>query len=61
MIGLQVRPDRDIVADLLREERDRALATAADRAAEMAPDLLIETSPLADQPAQAVTGSAPAR
>ena len=57
MIGLQVRPDRDIVADLLREERDRALAAAADRAAEMAPGLLIETSSLADQPAQAVTGS----
>jgi len=56
MIGLQVRPDRDIVADLIREQRDRAVA-AADRAAEMTPGLLIETSPLAGQPAQAVTGS----
>ena len=46
MIGLQVRPDRDVVADLIREERDRALAAAADRAAGMAPGLLIETSSL---------------
>ena len=29
MIGLQVRPDRDFVADLIREERDQALAAAA--------------------------------
>jgi len=28
MIGLQVRPDRDFVADLLREERDQALSAA---------------------------------
>ena len=42
---------------LLREERDRALAAAADRAAEMAPGLLIDTDPLTGQPAQAVTES----
>ena len=50
---LLVRPDRDVVADLIREERDRALATAAARAAELAPGLQIDTDP----PAQAVTGS----
>ena len=57
MIGLQVRPDRDAVADLLREERDRALAAAARRAAEMAPSVLIDTDSLPGQPAQAVTES----
>jgi nucleotide-binding universal stress UspA family protein len=57
IIGLQVRPDRDAVADLLREERDRALAAAARRAAEMAPSVLIETDSLPGQPAQAVTES----
>jgi len=57
MIGLQVRPDRDVVADLLREERDRALAAAARRAAGMAPGLLIDTDSLPGQPAQAVAES----
>ena len=57
MIGLQVRPDRNVVADLIRKERDRSLAAAAARAAEMAPGLLIDTDSLADQPAQAVTAS----
>ena len=57
IIGLQVRPDRDVVADRIREQRDQALDTAAARAAGVAPDLLIATDALADQPAQAVTGS----
>ena len=57
IIGLQVRPDRDVVADRIREQRDQALGTAAARAAGVAPDLLIATDALADQPAQAVTGS----
>jgi hypothetical protein len=33
MIGLQVRPDHDFVADLVGEERDQALGAAAARAA----------------------------
>ena len=57
MLELQVRPDRDFVADLIHEERDRAFAAAAVRAAEVAPGLQVDTVPLADPPAQAVTGS----
>ena len=57
MIGLQVRPDRDFVADLIHEERDRAFAAAAARAAEVAPGLQVETVPLSGPPAQAVTAS----
>jgi nucleotide-binding universal stress UspA family protein len=57
MSGLPVRPEPGTVADLIRSERDRALATAAARAAELAPGLLIDTDRLADQPAQAVTES----
>ena len=57
VIGLQVRPDRDVVAHLIRAERDRALAAAATRAAEIAPGLLVGTEPLAGQPAHAVTSS----
>ena len=37
MIGLQVRPDRDFVADLIHQERDQAFGAAAARAAEVAP------------------------
>jgi nucleotide-binding universal stress UspA family protein len=57
MVGLQTRPDRDMVASLIRSERDRALAAAAERAAETAPGLPIDTVPLENQPAQAITGS----
>jgi len=57
VIGLQVRPDRDVVAHLIRTERDRALAAAAARAAEIAPGLVVGTEPLAGQPAHAVTNS----
>ena len=57
MIGLQVRPDRDFVADLIHEERDRAFAAAAARAAEVAPGLQVDTVPLSGPPAQAVTAS----
>lgn len=35
-LKLMARPDRDFVADLIREERDLALAAAAARAAELA-------------------------
>lgn len=57
MLNLIVPPDRDFVADLIREERDRALAAAAARAAEIAPGLQVTTVPLAGPPAQAVTDS----
>jgi nucleotide-binding universal stress UspA family protein len=57
MTGLQVRPDRDHVADLIRAERDRALDAAASRAAALAPGLVIVTDPLGGPPAQVVTGT----
>ena len=57
MIGLQVRPDRDFVADLIRDERDQAFGAAAARAAEVAPGLQVDTVPLSGPPAQAVTES----
>jgi len=57
MTGLQVGPDRDYAADLIRSERDRALDIAASRAASTAPGLVIATDPLADSPARAVTES----
>ena len=48
MINLLVRPDRDFVADLIREERDQALGAAAARAAEVSSDLvLVENSAIA--------------
>ena len=57
MIGLQVRPDRDFVADLIHQERDQAFDAAVARAAAVAPGLQVETVPLSGPPAQAVTGS----
>jgi nucleotide-binding universal stress UspA family protein len=57
MINLLVRPDRDFVADLIRQERDQALSAAAARAAEIAPGLQVDTIPLAGPPAQSVTES----
>jgi nucleotide-binding universal stress UspA family protein len=57
MAGLQTRPDRDTVASLIRSERDRALAAAAERAAEIAPGMPIDAVSLENQPAQAITGS----
>ncbi len=47
----------DDVADVLVKDRDRALAAAAERAATMAPGLLIDTDQLTGGPAQAVTES----
>jgi nucleotide-binding universal stress UspA family protein len=47
----------DDVTDVLLKERDRALAAAAERAAKMAPGVLIDTDQLTGQPAQAVTES----
>ena len=57
LLNLMGRPDSDFVAGLIGEERDRALAAAAARAAELAPGLRINTVPLAGLPAQAVTES----
>lgn len=59
MTALQIRPDRDHLADLIRAERDLALDAAASRAARVAPGLVIMTDPVAGPPAQAVaeTGS----
>jgi nucleotide-binding universal stress UspA family protein len=57
MIGLQVRPDRDFVADLVGEERDQALGAAAARAAGVASGLQVDTVRLSGPPAQAVTKS----
>ena len=45
------------VTDVLLQDRDRALAAAAARAAKTAPDLLIDTDRLSGSPAQAVTDS----
>jgi nucleotide-binding universal stress UspA family protein len=55
MIGRQGGAAFDTVADVIRKDRDRALAAAAHRAAEMVPGLLIDTDPLTGPPAQAVT------
>jgi len=57
MTGLQVRPERDYVADFIRAELDRALDAAASLAARAAPGLVIVTDSLAGPPAQAVTES----
>ena len=55
MVVLPLKPERDAVLDY----RDRALAAAAGRAAEIAPGLLIDTDPVEGPPALAVTGSGP--
>jgi nucleotide-binding universal stress UspA family protein len=55
VLGLQ--PERDAVLGYVRAQRDRVLATAAARAAQMAPGLLIDTDPIEGQAARAVTES----
>ena len=55
MTALQIRPDRDHVADFIRSERDLALDAAASRAGRVAPGLVIVTDPVAGPPAQGVT------
>jgi nucleotide-binding universal stress UspA family protein len=47
----------DTVTDVIMKERDRALASAAERAAKTAPGLLIDTDSLSGEPAEAVTES----
>lgn len=47
----------ETVTDHLVEDRDRALAAAAARAAKLAPGVLIDTDPLTGGPAQAIADS----
>lgn len=53
-VPLQLRPDRDYIADLIRSEREQALVTAASRAAMRAPGLVIDAGPLGGPPARAI-------
>jgi nucleotide-binding universal stress UspA family protein len=57
MIERQGVSDLDAVADVLRKNRDQALAAAAAQAAEAVPGLLTDTDELVGQPAQAVVES----
>jgi nucleotide-binding universal stress UspA family protein len=59
MVVLPLQPERDAVLGFVRDYRDRALAAAAARAAEIAPGLLIDTDPVEGPRALAVTGSGP--
>jgi nucleotide-binding universal stress UspA family protein len=54
-IGRQGGAAFDTVADVIRKDRDRALAAAAQRAAETIPGLLVDADPLTGPPAEAVT------
>ncbi len=55
MIGSHGTSQYDTVADLLRENRDHALTSAAELAGQAAGGLLIDTDQLTGQPAEAVT------
>jgi nucleotide-binding universal stress UspA family protein len=57
MIPRQSAGEYRTVTDALLADRDRALATAAERAGKAAHGLLIDTDPLDGQPARAVTDS----
>jgi nucleotide-binding universal stress UspA family protein len=57
MAGSQGTSDYETVSDLLRDDRDHALASAAELAGATAPGLLIDTDQLAGAPAVAVTES----
>jgi nucleotide-binding universal stress UspA family protein len=57
MVLLPLQPEYNAALGYVREHRDRALAAAAARAAEMAPGLRIGTDPVEGQAARAVTGS----
>ena len=52
MVVLPLKPERDAVLDFVHDYRDRALAAAAARAAEIAPGLLIDTDPVEGPPAE---------
>jgi nucleotide-binding universal stress UspA family protein len=57
MIERQGVSDLDTVADIMRKDRDRALAAASARAAEVAPGVALDADELTGEPAQAVTES----
>ncbi len=57
MVVLPLQAERDAVLGYVREQRDRALAAAAARAAQLAPGLLIDTDPVEGQAARVVTES----
>ena len=57
MVVLELQPEREAALGFVRDCRDRVLAAAAARAAEMAPGLLIGTDPVEGQAARAVTES----
>ncbi len=57
MAGSHGTSEYETISDLLRDERDHALASAASLAGATAPGLLIDTDHLAGQPALAVTES----
>jgi nucleotide-binding universal stress UspA family protein len=57
MVGNQGGSEYQTVSDVIRNESDVALDTAAARAAMVAPDLLIDTDHLDGAPAEAVTES----
>ena len=57
MVDSQDHSEYQTVSDVIRNDSDVALATAADRAAKAAPDLLIDTDHLDGAPAEAVTES----
>jgi nucleotide-binding universal stress UspA family protein len=57
MAGSQGHSEYETVSDVIRDDSDLALTTAAARAAKVAPDLLIDTDHLDGPPAEAVTES----
>ena len=57
MVVLQLQPERDAVLGYVREQRSRAMAAAAARAAQLAPGLLINADPVEGPAARAVTES----
>jgi nucleotide-binding universal stress UspA family protein len=57
MVGSEGHSQYQTVSDAIRQHSDVALSTAAARAAQAAPDLLIDTDHLEGPPAEAVTES----
>jgi nucleotide-binding universal stress UspA family protein len=57
MVLLPLQPERDAALGFVRAHRDRVLAAAAARAAEVAPGLRIDTDPVEGPAARAVAGS----
>ncbi len=57
MLGPRPVSELETVATTLRKNRDRALAAAARAAADIAPELLVDTDSLEGAPAQAITAS----